>query len=57
MRLSKPRILIVKLWAIGDIVMATPLVQSIRETYPDACIHWIADHRYAPILQNLDGLD
>ena len=46
------RILIIKLWALGDILMATPLLTSLLARWPDAQITWVADTQYAPILEN-----
>jgi heptosyltransferase-1 len=50
-------ILIIKLWAIGDIVMATPMVNALRKEYPNCRITWMADERYASILEGADGID
>lgn len=47
---DRPRILIVKMWAIGDILMATPLLRSLHRQYPGCEITWLADKRYAAIL-------
>ncbi len=43
------RFLIVKLWALGDILMATPLLTALREFYPEAHITWLItpDNRQA----------
>jgi len=55
---SEPkRILIIKLWAIGDIVMATPVVESLRVRFPQSRITWLADDRYSDILTGMPGLD
>lgn len=37
--MTKKNILIIKLSAIGDVLMATPSFQAIRKKYPDARIH------------------
>jgi heptosyltransferase-1 len=47
---DRPRILIVKMWAIGDILMATPLLRALHRQYPGCEITWLADKRYAAIL-------
>lgn len=54
---TPPRILIIKLWAIGDIVMATPIVHSLRKRFPGCHITWMADARYASILENAEEID
>ncbi len=46
------RILIIKLWALGDILMATPLLTALLARWPDAQITWVADTQYAGILQD-----
>ena len=55
--LENPRILIVKFWALGDILMATPLLRAIRSKYPGAYIAWLADNRYSDILDGNPLLD
>jgi len=46
------RILIVKLAAYGDVLMATPLVKALREAHPDAYITWMVERNY---LQAIDA--
>ena len=50
------RILIVRMSALGDIVHALPVLSAMREAYPDAEIDWLADARYAGVLDLVDGL-
>ncbi len=38
------RIIIVKQGALGDILMATPLVSALRQAYPNAFITWLVEH-------------
>ena len=52
-----PRILIVRLSAIGDCVLTVPLVHALRERIPGAHVSWIVDERSAPLLDGLPGLD
>lgn len=44
-------ILIIRLSAIGDVVMASPLIALLRGKYPDARIVWMAQPEVAPLLQ------
>ena len=37
----KEKILIIKLGAIGDVIRTTPLLHQLKETYPQAQIHWL----------------
>ena len=54
---KSPRILLVRLSAIGDCVLTVPLVHALRECIPDAHLSWIVDERSAPLLDGLPGLD
>ncbi|MGO8669951.1 MAG: glycosyltransferase family 9 protein [Capsulimonadaceae bacterium] len=44
------KILIIKMWAIGDILMATPMLTAIRASEPDAHIAWLVDSNNASLL-------
>ena len=54
---SKLRILIVRLSAIGDCILTTPLIAAIREHYPDAHIAWAIEKRAALLLEGHAGVD
>jgi heptosyltransferase I len=45
------RILIVRLSAIGDVVMASAILPALRQTYPDAQITWLVEPVAAPLLE------
>lgn len=45
------RILVVKLWAMGDLLMATPLLRALHEIEGGAQITWVADTTHASILE------
>ncbi len=45
-----PKILIVRLGALGDIVHGLPVAAALREKYPDAQIDWLVDRRHAAVL-------
>jgi lipopolysaccharide heptosyltransferase I len=53
----RPRILIVRLSAIGDCVLTTPLIHAIRDRYPAAYLAWVVEERAAPLLEGHVGLD
>ena len=42
-------ILIIKLGALGDVVMATPLIEAIQQHHHDATCHLLTTPAYAPI--------
>ncbi len=53
----QPRILIVRLSAIGDIVFASPLVAALRRAMPRAHIAWLVQPECAPLLRHHPDLD
>ncbi|MDF1526203.1 MAG: lipopolysaccharide heptosyltransferase II [bacterium] len=56
--MSTPRnILIVRLSAIGDVVMASPLVEAFKRTYPDARVSWLVEGGSKPVLEANTDLD
>ena len=56
--MSTPRnILIVRLSAIGDVVMASPLIEAFKRTYPDAQVSWLVEAASKPILEANTDLD
>ena len=44
------KILIIRLSSIGDIILTTPLLRSIKKTYPNASITYITKKQYAGLL-------
>jgi len=51
------RILIIRSSAIGDIVMASPLIKGLRKKYPDAHIGWLVDPAVQDLLHCHPDLD
>ena len=49
--------LIVKLAAIGDVVMALPMVTALREANPTVHIAWMCGSGVAPLLACVEGID
>lgn len=55
---APPRsILIIRLSAIGDVVMATPLIKALRRSYPGARIAWLVEPAAAGLLCDNPDLD
>ncbi|MEN8175414.1 MAG: glycosyltransferase family 9 protein [Pseudomonadota bacterium] len=52
-----PGILIIRLSAIGDIVMASPLVDSLRARYPRARIAWLVQAGLEDLVAGREGVD
>lgn len=45
--------LIIKISAIGDVIMAMPMVNTIRENHPDSGITWVCGKTVYPLLKGL----
>ena len=53
---AAPRILIVKLSSLGDVVHAMAAVQDIRRAYPQAQIDWVVERAFAPLVARCAGV-
>ena len=51
------RILIIRLSAMGDVLLTTPLVRSVKARYPEARIDFLVKEDYAPLLRTNRHLD
>ena len=51
------RVLIIRPSAIGDIVMASPLIAALRNAWPDAYIAWLVDPSAQDLLRYNPALD
>jgi len=47
-----PKILIIKLSAIGDVVHVLPALHALRTQFPDGQIDWLVEEPSSPLLQN-----
>lgn len=52
-----PRILIVRLSAVGDLVQTLPVLCALRERFPHAFIAWVVQDRIAPLIEGHAALD
>lgn len=57
MHTSISKILIVRLSAMGDIVMATPLLVALKERYPGVKISWVVQPEFADVIRGHELLD
>jgi len=57
MRQRPPRILVVRLSALGDVIHALPVLGVLREALPEAHIDWVVEDRAADLLAGRDELD
>jgi lipopolysaccharide heptosyltransferase I len=51
------RILVIRLSAIGDVVMASALIPALRRTYPSAHIAWLVEPPAQAVLRSNPALD
>ena len=54
---ESPRILIVRLSAIGDVIHGMPLACSLRARFPNAFLAWVVQQRGAELLAGHEALD
>jgi len=54
---AAPRILIVRLSALGDTLMTTPIAQALREAFPNAHIGWVVESRCADVVEGNPYID
>jgi heptosyltransferase-2 len=47
------RILVIRYSALGDVVLATSVLDPLRERFPGARIEWVCDPAFAPLLEGL----
>ena len=51
------RILLIRLSALGDVVMASSLIPSVRRTWPDAFLAWLAEPLAGDLLVDNPRID
>ncbi|MDX1932263.1 MAG: glycosyltransferase family 9 protein [Capsulimonadales bacterium] len=51
------RVVIVKMWALGDVLIATPMLAALRERFPEIRITWVVDESHGEILRGHPGID
>ena len=51
-RMPEPRLLVVRLGSLGDIVHTFPAVSGLRETFPNAEIVWLTHPRWKPLVES-----
>jgi predicted lipopolysaccharide heptosyltransferase III len=52
-----PRILLVRLRLIGDVMFTTPVIRALRRHFPDAHLSYIVEEFAAPVLRGNQHLD
>ena len=57
MKNGVPRILVIRLSAIGDVVRVLPALAVLRRAYPDARLDWAVERKSAGVLEGHPGVD
>lgn len=52
-----PRILIVRLSAVGDVIHGLPVASALRDAYPESWIGWVVEGRAGDLLEGHPDLD
>ncbi len=55
--MQTPRILIVRLSAIGDVIQSTPIACALRERFPDAFLAWVVERNAGQLIEGHEALD
>jgi len=50
-------ILIIKLAAMGDVLRTTPIIDALKEKYPNSRISWITKENSISLLENNKSID
>lgn len=51
------KVLIIRMSAVGDIVMATPIIDVIRASYPNASISWLVQPHFSAPIKDHPAID
>lgn len=54
---QNPRILVIRLSAMGDLVFALPAVKALKDARPDAQIEWLVEDKHAALLNSCPFID
>jgi len=49
-------VLVIRYSALGDVVLATSVLDPLRERFPEARIEWVTSRACAPLLEGLPGI-
>jgi len=55
--MNGPRILVVRLGAMGDVIAALPAVASLKHSIPHSKITWVIEPRWSPLLEGNPYVD
>ncbi len=52
-----PRILVVRLGSMGDVIHALPAVATLKHSFPGSVLSWVVQPRWAPLLEGNPYID
>ncbi len=52
-----PRILLIKLSSLGDVIHTLPFLEALREAFPQGRITWLVERGFSPLLTGHPALD
>ena len=52
-----PRILVVRLSSMGDVIHALPAVATLKHSFPGSVLSWVVQPRWAPLLEGNPYID
>lgn len=55
--MNQPRILVVRLGSMGDVIAALPAVASLKHSIPHSKITWVIDPKWSPLLESNPYVD
>ena len=55
--MQSPRILLVRLSAIGDVIHAMPVACALRERFPHAYLAWAVEQRAGELIEGHPAID
>jgi len=48
------RVLVIRLSSLGDIVLSTPVIQALRQSFTDLTINYLVHERFGPLVDHFD---
>jgi heptosyltransferase-1 len=55
--MSGPRILVIRIGSMGDVIHALPAVATLKHSFPGSTLSWVVDARWAPLLEGNPFVD
>lgn len=56
-KIRKEKILVIKISAVGDVVMALPLLNKLKSEHPQALIHWVCGNKVEKLIRATQLVD